>query len=53
VFNEKTCTRCESTEKALEEAVFTLKKALSPMGIEVALEKYELSVDEFQKDFSR
>jgi len=50
VSDGKTCPRCESTGKALEEAVFILKQVLNPMGIEVRVEKDELSGDEFQKD---
>lgn len=46
----QTCARCGSTEDELEKAVSTLKQSLAPMGIEVVLEKGELSVAEFKKD---
>ena len=46
----ETCPRCGSTEEALRKAVSTLKQSLAPLGIEVILEKEELSVTEFKKD---
>ena len=46
----ETCPRCGSTEEALRTAVSTLKQSLAPLGIEVILEKEELSVTEFKKD---
>ena len=48
--DEETCPRCGSTEEELNEAVITLRKSLAPLGIEVVVEKRELSVDEFEKD---
>lgn len=45
-----TCPRCGSTEEGLEKAVSVLKQSLAPLGIEVILEKEELSVAEFKKD---
>ena len=46
----ETCRRCGSTEQGLRKAVSTLKKSLTPLGIEVILEKEELSATEFKKD---
>ncbi|MCX7821492.1 MAG: DUF2703 domain-containing protein [Brevinematales bacterium] len=46
----KTCHRCGSTEEELEEALLILKQSLSPLGIEVVLEKEEISFSEFKKD---
>ena len=46
----ETCPRCGSTEEALIKAVSTLKRSLAPLGIEVILEREELSVTEFKKD---
>lgn len=46
----ETCPRCGSTEEALEEAIYTLEKSLTPLGIEINLEKEELSVSVFKKD---
>ncbi len=46
----QTCPRCGSTEGELEKAISTLKQSLTPLGIEVVLEKNELSVAEFKKD---
>ncbi|MGA9844950.1 MAG: DUF2703 domain-containing protein [Nitrososphaeraceae archaeon] len=46
----ETCPRCGSTEEALRKAVSTLEQSLAPLGIEVILEKEELSVTEFKKD---
>ncbi|MEO0092226.1 MAG: DUF2703 domain-containing protein [candidate division WOR-3 bacterium] len=50
VSNGQTCPRCDSTEKEVEKAVFTLKRALNPLGINVVLEKREISLVEFKKD---
>ncbi len=46
----ETCPRCGSTEDELEKAISTLQQSLKPLGIEVVLEKRELSVAEFEKD---
>lgn len=46
----ETCPRCRSTEEELEKAVSVLKQSLAPLGINVILEKEELSVAEFKKD---
>ncbi|MEM4229693.1 MAG: DUF2703 domain-containing protein [Thermoproteota archaeon] len=40
----KTCPRCGLTEKELEKAVSTLKQALTPLNMQVILEKDELSI---------
>ncbi len=44
----ETCPRCGSTEEELTKAVSTLKQSLSPLGINVTLEKEELSAAEFK-----
>ncbi len=49
VSNDKTCPRCGSTEEELGKAVSALKHSLAPSGIEVVLEKKELSISEFKK----
>lgn len=49
----ETCPRCGSTEKEVEKAISTLTQSLAPLGIEVVLEKQELSVAEFKKDPSQ
>lgn len=46
----QTCPRCGSTGEELEKAISTLKQSLLPLGIDVVLEKVELSVAEFKKD---
>jgi hypothetical protein len=46
----ETCPRCGSTEEELRKAVSTLKQSIATLGIEVILEKEELSVTEFKKD---
>jgi len=46
----QTCERCGSTEEELEKAISNLKKSLSPMQIDVVLEKSEISFDEFEKN---
>lgn len=50
ISNGETCPRCGSTEEELGKAVSILKQSLAPLGIEVILEKEELSVAEFKKD---
>ncbi len=49
ISNDKTCPRCGSTEEELDKAVATLKQSLAPLGIEVMLQKKELSVSEFKE----
>lgn len=46
----ETCPRCGATEEELKKAISTLKQSLIPLGIEVVLEKAELSLGEFKKD---
>lgn len=46
----QTCPRCGSTEEELGKAISSLEQSLAPLGIEVVLEKDELSVAEFKKD---
>ncbi|MGB9854565.1 MAG: DUF2703 domain-containing protein [Candidatus Bathyarchaeales archaeon] len=46
----QTCPRCGSTEEEIEKAVSVLKQSLAPLGIEVILEKSELSIREFEKN---
>ncbi|NPV29371.1 MAG: metalloregulator ArsR/SmtB family transcription factor [Firmicutes bacterium] len=50
IFEGETCPRCGSTEKEVDRAVSTLKQSLAPLGIEVIVEKEELSVAEFKED---
>jgi hypothetical protein len=50
VSDGQTCQRCGSTEEELEKAVSTLRRSLDPMGIDVVLEKHELSKEEFEKN---
>ena len=45
-----TCPRCESTENEVDNAVLELKKRLNPSGIDVVLEKIELTIEEFKKN---
>lgn len=45
-----TCPRCGSTEDELNKAVLLLREKLSPLGIEVTLEKKELNPEEFKED---
>jgi len=44
----RTCERCGATETAVVEAIGNLRRALSPLGIEVALEKESLAPIEFR-----
>jgi len=46
----ETCPRCSSTEKELEKAIHPLKQSLTPLGIEVVVQKDEMSIQEFEKD---
>ena len=45
----ETCPRCGSTEKEVEKAYTLIKRSLSPLNIEVKLEKKEISVSKFSK----
>lgn len=44
----RTCPRCGGTEEELDWAYLKLKEALSPLGIDVVLEKKELSFEGFK-----
>ncbi|MFN3740677.1 MAG: DUF2703 domain-containing protein, partial [Thermodesulfovibrionales bacterium] len=44
----RTCPRCSGTEEELDKAYQKLKEALSPLGIDVILDKGELSANEFK-----
>lgn len=46
----QTCPRCHSTEEELEQAISTLGQALTPLGIEVILERASLSAEQFAQD---
>ena len=46
----QTCPRCGSTEEELKKAISTLRQSLAPLGIEIVLEKSELSEEEFRKN---
>lgn len=48
VTDDETCPRCGSTEDELASAVESLKQALTPLGIQIVVNKKELSVDEFK-----
>jgi len=45
-----TCPRCGFTEDELDKAALQLKEKLNPLGIDVILEKNELTLEEFKKD---
>ncbi len=44
----KTCPRCGGTEEELDKAYQKLKEVLSPLAINVILEKKELNLNEFR-----
>ena len=46
----ETCPRCGITEEALRKSVSALEQSLVPLGIDMILEKEELSATEFKKD---
>lgn len=50
MFEGQTCPRCGSTGKEVEKAITALKQSLNPLGINVELEKSELTVAQFKKD---
>ncbi len=45
---EETCSRCGTTEEAVEAAAKDLSQALKPLGIEVKLQKKSLTFQEFR-----
>lgn len=50
IIDENTCPRCGSTEEELNKAVLQLKEKLNLLGVDVSLEKIELTLEEFKKD---
>lgn len=46
----KTCPRCGDTEKEVERAISQLQSMLKPKGIEVVLEKRDITPEQFQKN---
>jgi len=46
----ETCPRCSETGKEVARAVETLTKILAPIGIKVAFEEVEISLDEFARN---
>lgn len=50
VSDGQTCPRCGLTEGEIERATSVLRQTLAPLGIDVVLEKSELSFAEFEKD---
>ncbi|MCM2264918.1 MAG: DUF2703 domain-containing protein [Desulfuromonadales bacterium] len=46
----QTCPRCGSTEEAVDKAAKVLRQSLTPLGVDVILEKAELSVEQFAQD---
>jgi hypothetical protein len=46
----ETCDRCGSTEEAVEEAASRLGLSLRPLGIDVVLQKGQLSQSQFEND---
>jgi hypothetical protein len=46
----RTCTRCGTTQEALERAVAKLKAALAPLGLEPVLESRDIGESMFKKD---
>ncbi|MCF8002550.1 MAG: DUF2703 domain-containing protein [Halanaerobiales bacterium] len=50
IFEGDTCPRCGGTEQELDNAIATLRQSLSPLGIEIELEKQKISVEKFKQD---
>jgi len=50
VEENKTCPRCADTEKELEKAFLKLKEAFGLLGVEVILEKRNLTKEDFKKN---
>lgn len=46
----QTCPRCGSTEAEVDKAVTALRQSLALLGVEVVLEKGELTVEQFAQD---
>ena len=49
----QTCDRCETTYEEMQKAVELLKKALSPLAIEVTVEQREIDKIAFANDPSK
>ncbi|MEM2104005.1 MAG: DUF2703 domain-containing protein [Candidatus Bathyarchaeia archaeon] len=50
VSDGQTCPRCDLTGEEVEKAVSVLRQVLAPLGVEVALEKSELSFAAFREN---
>ncbi|MGC8738989.1 MAG: DUF2703 domain-containing protein [Candidatus Hydrogenedens sp.] len=50
VSEEETCPRCRMTEEELEKAILQLQLLLNPRGIQVVLEKKEITPEQIQKN---
>ena len=46
----QTCPRCGSTEEAIDKALGALRQSLTPLDVNVVLEKVELTTEQFAKD---
>lgn len=46
----QTCPRCGSTETEVEKAFSVLKESLAPQGVDVVLEKGELTAEQFAQN---
>jgi hypothetical protein len=53
VIDNQTCPRCGATEDEVNKAIQSLKQSLSPMGIEVVLEKRAIQQADFEKNPSQ
>jgi hypothetical protein len=53
VADGQTCPRCGATGKEVDQASRSLKQSLAPLGINVVLEKHELTPEAFQRDPSQ
>ena len=51
--DDGTCPRCGATEQEVDKAYMSLKQSLSPLGINVALEKKALDLGGFKKNPSQ
>ena len=50
VIDDQTCPRCGATESEVDKAFHSLKQSLSPLGIEVVLEKSAIKQADFEKN---
>jgi hypothetical protein len=53
LIDDGTCPRCGTTEQEVDKAYMSLKQSLSPLGINVALEKKALDLAVFKKNPSQ